>query len=136
MPKEIAGTARTDALRQMLLERRQEVLKEVEDLLARRRIAQSEQREDFVPDAGDLALQDADGDQQISLMEIRNHMREQIDEALRRLDEGRYGICEDCGREIGEGRLKAVPFARRCVECQGRVEAVELLDQEKDRSQI
>ena len=136
MPKEIASTVRTDVLRQILLERRQEALKDVEDLLARRRMAQSEQREDFVPDTADLALQDADGDQQISLMEIRNHVREQIDEALRRLDESRYRICEDCGREIGEGRLKAVPFAQRCVECQGRAEAVEQLDQEKDRTQI
>jgi len=136
MPKEIAGTLRTDALRQMLLERRQEALKDVEDLLARRRMAQSEQREDFVPDTADLAVQDADGDQQISLMEIRNQEREQMEEALRRLDEGCYGICDDCGREIGEGRLKAVPFARRCVECQGRAEAVEQLDREKDRTQI
>ena len=136
MPKEIASTVRTEALRQMLLERRQEALKDVENLLARRRMAQSEQREDVVPDTADLALQDADGDQQISLMEIRNHVREQIDEALRQLDEGRYGLCEDCGHEIGEGRLKAVPFARRCVECQGKAEAAEQLEQEKDRTQI
>jgi DnaK suppressor protein len=136
MPKQIAGTARTEALRQMLLEAREQVLKEVEELLARRRMAQAEQRDDSVPDVADMALQDATEEQQISLMELRNAMREQIDEALLRLDEGTYGICEDCGREISEGRLKAVPFARRCIQCQAKAEAIEQLDQTRSRSQI
>jgi DnaK suppressor protein len=136
MPSKIAGTARTEALRQMLLEARQQVLKEVEDLLARRRMAQAEQRDDSVPDVADMALQDATEEQQISLMELRNAMREQIDEALLRLDEGTYGICEDCGREISEGRLKAVPFARRCIQCQEKAEAIEQLDQTRIPSRI
>jgi DnaK suppressor protein len=136
MPKQIAGTARTEALRQMLSEAREQVLKEVEELLARRRMAQAEQRDDSVPDVADMALQDATEEQQISLMELRNAMREQIDEALLRLDEGTYGICEDCGREISEGRLKAVPFARRCTQCQAKAEAIEQLDQTRSRSQI
>jgi DnaK suppressor protein len=136
MPKQIAGTARTEALRQMLLEAREQVLKEVEELLTRRRMAQAEQRDDSVPDVADMALQDATEEQQISLMELRNAMREQIDEALLRLDEGTYGICEDCGREISEGRLKAVPFARRCIQCQAKAEEIEQLDQTKSRSQI
>jgi len=136
MPKQIAATARTEALRQMLLEAREQVLKEVEELLARRRMAQAEQRDDSVPDVADMALQDATEDQQISLMELRNAMREQIDEALLRLEDGTYGICEDCGREISEERLQAVPFARRCIQCQAKAEAIEQLDQTRSRSQI
>jgi len=62
--------------------------------------------------------------------------REQIDEALLRLADGTYGICEDCGREISERRLKAVPFARRCIECQEKTEAIEQPDQVRSRSQI
>jgi DnaK suppressor protein len=136
MMKKTIGSERTEVLRQMLLERRQEVMKEVEDLLAQRRSALAEQREDSVPDAGDMAVQDANGDQQISLMEIRNRTREQIDEALRRLDEGTYGICDDCGREISEARLKAIPFARRCKDCQEKAERLEQIDQEKDMHEI
>jgi DnaK suppressor protein len=136
MPKQIAGTARTEALRQILLEAREQVLKGVEELLARRRMAQAEQRDDSVPDVADMALQDATEEQQISLMELRNAMREQIDEALRRLEDETYGICEDCSREIREGRLKAVPFARRCIQCQEKAEATEQLDQRRSRSQI
>lgn len=41
----------------------------------------------------------------------------QIDYALQRLESGKYGICEDCGRRIPEARLRAVPFAYLCVEC-------------------
>jgi RNA polymerase-binding transcription factor DksA len=45
-----------------------------------------------------------------------------IDDALRRLDEGTYGICEACGKPIDEARLEAVPWARYCVVDQARVE--------------
>jgi RNA polymerase-binding transcription factor len=130
------GKMRTDVLRHQLLERRQQVLREVDGLLARRRSAEAEQRDDVVPDAGDLAVQDSNGDQQIALMEIKNRMREQIDEALRRLDEGTYGVCEDCSREINEARLQAIPFARRCLECQQKAEFREELEQRKDRQAI
>ena len=42
-----------------------------------------------------------------------------IDAALKRLAEGRYGNCADCGEPIAIERLRAVPFALRCVECEG-----------------
>jgi DnaK suppressor protein len=136
MLKEIEGNGRTEALRQMLLEEREQVLKAVEDLLARRRMAQAEQRDDSVPDVADMALQDATEEQQISLMELKDGTREQIDEALLRLADGTYGICEDCGREISARRLKAVPFARRCIQCQEKTEAIQQPDQARSRSQI
>lgn len=40
-----------------------------------------------------------------------------IDEALRRLDEGTYGKCHSCGKQIQVPRLKAVPHARLCIDC-------------------
>ena len=136
MLKETEGNGRTEALRQMLLEEREQVLKAVEDLLARRRMAQAEQRDDAVPDVADMALQDATEEQQISLMELKDGTREQIDEALLRLADGTYGICEDCSHEISARRLKAVPFARRCIQCQEKTEAIEQPDQAKSGSQI
>ena len=45
-----------------------------------------------------------------------------IDEALLKLDEGEYGICEECEEEIPLGRLKVVPFARFCVKCKSDIE--------------
>ena len=41
-----------------------------------------------------------------------------IDEALRRLEEGTYGHCFECGDDIGEARLRALPFAVRCKDCE------------------
>jgi len=48
-----------------------------------------------------------------------------IDEALARLEEGEYGICEDCEEEIPLGRLKAMPFARLCVKCKAEPEKLQ-----------
>ena len=45
-----------------------------------------------------------------------------IEEGLEKLREGTYGVCEECGDEIGAGRLKAMPLARLCVPCQSRLE--------------
>jgi DnaK suppressor protein len=45
-----------------------------------------------------------------------------IDEALLKLEEGEYGICEECEEEIPLGRLKVVPFARFCVKCKSDIE--------------
>ena len=45
-----------------------------------------------------------------------------IDEALLKLDEGEYGVCEECEEEIPLGRLKVVPFARFCVKCKSDLE--------------
>ncbi len=46
----------------------------------------------------------------------------QIDHALQRLDEGAYGICERCGREINPERLEVRPSATLCITCQAEVE--------------
>lgn len=43
----------------------------------------------------------------------------QVKQALRRLSTGEYGICEVCGDNIAVGRLRAMPFATRCVACAG-----------------
>ena len=46
-----------------------------------------------------------------------------IDEALRAIDKGTYGHCEECGKQIKETRLKALPFAKLCISCQEKLEA-------------
>jgi DnaK suppressor protein len=48
-----------------------------------------------------------------------------IDRALVDIDAGRYGICMECEGAIAPKRLKALPFANRCVECQARTERLE-----------
>ena len=48
-----------------------------------------------------------------------------IDEALLRIREDEYGICEECDEEIPVGRLKALPFARHCVKCKSDLEKLQ-----------
>jgi DnaK suppressor protein len=83
-----------------------------------------------------MSLRDATGAQQIALLEARTQERIQLDEALRRLDEGTYGICEDCDAPISPARLRALPFARRCVACQEQFELFEHIVRREDREEL
>lgn len=56
---------------------------------------------------------------------LSNHARgllTQIDDALRRIDNGVYGTCESCGKRIERARLEALPYATLCMDCKRRVE--------------
>ncbi len=60
-------------------------------------------------------------------LSIRNNIRdliEQIDRAVRRIDEGTYGTCERCGQPIDAARVKALPHASLCLDCKRREERV------------
>jgi DnaK suppressor protein len=133
---DITQDDRNTSLRTMLLDRRQVLTREIDELIARHRSDQLLQREQSVADSGDMSLHDSTGEQQISILEVKNRTRNQIDEALRRLQDGTYGTCEDCTRKISPERLKAMPFARRCVECQQKAEVIEQIEKEPDREQI
>ena len=56
-------------------------------------------------------------DMMISILQNSEAEVHDIDTALAKLDGGTYGACETCGGQIGMGRLKALPFARLCIEC-------------------
>jgi DnaK suppressor protein len=131
--KTASSSLRTEALRKMLLERRQEVMKEINGLIGHRMSDEIQRRVDSAPDVGDQALLDTERVRDISIMELRNKMRQQIDEALAKLEEGTYGRCADCGAEITEKRLRAVPFARRCVTCQAKQEMLEKIEMEEEQ---
>jgi DnaK suppressor protein len=59
---------------------------------------------------------------QVTLMDRRTQQVVQIQDALARLAGGRYGFCEECDTFIGLPRLRALPFAQRCRDCQGQAE--------------
>lgn len=128
-----ARERRREALQHMLLRKRQEILKEIEGSLGQSLTEDQQRRLESARDVGDQALMDLDRELGISLMEMRNRRRQAIDEALTRLNEGTYGICAECGVEISERRLEAVPFAKLCVECQAREELLEKIEKEEER---
>lgn len=127
---------RTERLRQILSARRQEVQQQIDELLAQHRADQTRLREESVADNEDLSTQNSNSHQQLSILEVRNQVRLQLDTALQRLEEGTYGLCEDCQRPITEERLKALPFARRCIDCQRHAELLEQIEKKEDREDI
>ena len=124
---------RRDVLQRMLLGKRQEIMREIEGNLGQSLTEDQQRRLESARDVGDQALMDLDRELGISLMEMRNRKRQAIDEALTRLNEGTYGICAECGIEVSEKRLEAVPFAKLCVQCQSRQELLEKIEKEEDR---
>jgi DnaK suppressor protein len=124
---------RREVLQRMLLGKRQEIMREIEGNLGQSLTEDQQRRLESARDVGDQALMDLDRELGISLMEMRNRKRQAIDEALTRLSEGTYGICAECGIEVSEKRLEAVPFAKLCVQCQSRQELLEKIEKEEDR---
>ncbi|HEX7106568.1 MAG TPA: TraR/DksA family transcriptional regulator [Acidothermaceae bacterium] len=75
------------------------------------------------PGDADAGLDLADNARAAALLEVATEQRRHVLEALRRLDEGTYGLCVICGTPLPEGRLEARPEAARCMACQAKVEA-------------
>lgn len=69
-------------------------------------------------DAADAAASDLDQHCGIALAEMTTQTLRHVDLALARLDRGDYGFCTDCGEPIADKRLRALPFVRRCRECE------------------
>lgn len=64
----------------------------------------------------------SDSDRTRAMLDVASRQRAAVLAALKRLEEGRYGRCVDCGGTLPEGRLEARPEAARCVPCQSRAE--------------
>jgi len=103
-----------DAIR----ERRERLLDEIERGLAQTRAESREELAGAVADSGDEAQ--ADLIEELCLADVRRDLGEleELDAARRRLWEGRYGVCRDCGGDIPLERLRAQPAASRCMDCQ------------------
>jgi DnaK suppressor protein len=113
----VAHNQRYESLKQMLEERRQEIV----DKLRTIREAMPDQRLD-VQDAEEQAVTDFAKDMEFALVQMKADTLSRIDEAMRRLEAGTYGECAECGTEIADARLKALPFAVLCRDCQEREE--------------
>ncbi len=95
--------------------------REVQDKL--RSLRESLPAEALVRDAEEQSVDDFVQDIDVALMEMKSDTLRKIDEALVRLEDGRYGHCAECGIEIAEARLRALPFAVLCRPCQEEVES-------------
>ncbi len=125
---------RHTSLKQILLDKREALIQEIKHQLGQSVTEEQQRRLEAAMDSGDQALVDLEREMGISLQEMRNRERQLIDDALDSVDEGTYGICADCGEEISEKRLHALPFARLCVECQSKRELMEKIERSEQRS--
>ncbi|GIW42084.1 MAG: molecular chaperone DnaK [Candidatus Binatia bacterium] len=102
------------AQKQRLLELKKQLLREIDQDLREGR----EGRKDEAMDAYDLASEERDREIHFILSDREREKLQAIEDALERIENGTYGICEDCEGEIAQGRLEALPFTRLCVSCQ------------------
>jgi DnaK suppressor protein len=77
------------------------------------------------PDFLDQAAMEADRSFRLRMRDREKRLMAKITEALERIDDGNYGVCEACGGEISLKRLKARPVATHCIRCKNKMEATE-----------
>lgn len=111
-------TDRQKRLREMLLQKRKEIQARIEEELGEKRTEDLASTLGPALDEGDLSTLDLARDLDFRLLTMETEMLKNVEYALQRLEEGTYGTCEECGKEIKQKRLQALPFARYCVDCQ------------------
>jgi len=101
------------AIKKKLLKQRQDLLSEAEHTLNNKL---STEKESF-PDPPDQAVAELDNNFLLKLRGREQKLLKKIDEAISRIDDGSYGVCESCGGQINIKRLEARPVTTLCIEC-------------------
>ncbi len=112
-------------LKQILEDRRREILNEVHEKMRDVRAEGAKGEGQGVLDAAEASEADIQDDIEFALIQMKSETLHKINEALARLDEGTFGYCFECGDEISERRLRALPFAVRCKDCEEMREVAE-----------
>ncbi|HXZ87183.1 MAG TPA: TraR/DksA family transcriptional regulator [Candidatus Binataceae bacterium] len=117
MPKKTAAANRKKFLADLkanLVDMKAKLMAEIDSELK----AEREGNKDEGMDTYDLASEERDREINFILSDRERVKIKQVDDALARMEEGSYGVCESCGLEIAEERLAAMPFTRLCRDCQ------------------
>ena len=121
------STIETDRFRRMLLEERERVQRAIAYLHEENPGSLEDETGELVSGSvdqhlGDMATETFDREMGYTLEDNSESVLAAIDAALQRVDEGTYGVCQRCGRPIGEERLEARPWAAYCIDCQREME--------------
>ena len=108
------GKRELEKYRRLLEEKKAELSAE----LAKARNAEEETTEESTQDIADKAVSSYTREFLYSLTDGERTVLLRIDEALNRIDDGTYGYCLNCGTQMSDKRLAAVPWAPHCVDCQ------------------
>lgn len=112
-------------LKRILEERRREILAQVQEKIRDVRAEGSSGETQGVLDAAETSEADIQDDIEFALIQMKSETLHRIEEALQRLEDGKFGYCFECGDEISERRLRALPFAVRCKDCEEAREVAE-----------
>ena len=102
-----------NAIRKKLMKQREELLSEAGQTINSKLGADKQS----FPDPTDQAAAELDNNFMLRLRGREQKLLKKIDEAIARIDEGSYGICESCGGQISLKRLEARPVTTLCIEC-------------------
>ena len=123
---EVTPKSRYNELKRMLDERRREIQAQVQGKM---RDVRSEgawgSKTNEVFDAVESSESDIQDDIEFALIQMKSETLNKINDALIRLEQDNYGNCFECGEEIAEKRLRALPFAVRCKDCEEAREVAE-----------
>jgi DnaK suppressor protein len=116
---------RRDDLRKFLVERKRKMWNELRDEVFRKLGSEYNSQFDIPNDLEDLSVIDFVEDLGLTLSDLRKEELSRIDESLRKLDQGTYGVCERCSSDIDVERLKIDASATHCLKCQSELEKME-----------
>ena len=122
MTRNLAASRRYAELKAMLEERRRELMSNMHNRIRHVRADGTTDRD--VLDDGESCEVEIQNDLELVLIQMTAETLAKVNEALCRLNEGAYGHCVECGEEIAEARLRALPFAIRCKNCEDAHETV------------
>ena len=109
---------RYSELKSILEERRREIMGQVQGKIRDVRTEGANNPNTGVLDAVESSEADIQDDIEFALIQMKSETLSKIEEALHRLEDGTFGYCFECGEEISERRLRALPFAVRCKDCE------------------
>ncbi len=107
-----------DDIKEMLLQMRKELLQDVSQSMR----AESDHLKHDIGDFYDHASSDRDRELALMLADREREKLTFVDDALKRIEQGTYGICESCEEDIDKERLMAMPFTKLCLSCQEDLE--------------
>ncbi|HEX8043249.1 TraR/DksA family transcriptional regulator [Candidatus Deferrimicrobium sp.] len=119
-------------IKEMLLKKREDLVLEI----SRRSKASTESSVQDIGDILDSVSEERTRELDLILTDREKRKLAQIDDALDRIEENTYGLCEECGVKIPKARLKVLPFAIFCVECQEKNEREEKYTREESEDGI
>lgn len=119
---------KAEALRRLLIQRREQIVREAKSEIRNYITGENRQLVETALDDGDWSVVDLSEDISLKRLTTHREMLLKIDEALRKLKEGTYGICDDCSEDISPERLRVLPFAIYCRDCQEKKEHLEAVE--------